>query len=437
MNYRTALSALTALASFAILLSCFSSNDKNSSSAIPNVNQPGTIPIVNATATATALDQTSHGGTVTFQNIGAAGWYPSLRDPSTGPCDYVKETRNCFGANMTCCQTKRVITSDSLTPWNEDLIMSLRGPMIIKQIAVYQPNAANVNVWDKVSMWDVGTPGTLTGIAFKGNSTETKGFNGIIGNTCIVNASTGTKFVGGPGSVPYSPATSEVKYWGWAGSKMIIVQVTMPHYSTGAIATAVNCTNDTTNGWHDAPWIGLSLGELVRADCAGQWGPCHCYAKVASKGYLGDGCGQFNVFEIINDNNQYRNLDIFSSNFFGYQFNGSWGVGPCGTCTVSGLSSQVDLINNSTSKEATVGAVGSFPTAPGAAFRRPASGYRYFVILLDVKTRQIQLAIIHPANVPSLAQGVLPGLPASITRTVVDNMLTLRLPKGSSVSVIR
>jgi hypothetical protein len=420
-----------------ILYTCSNSGNKTaslgSSQPLPGNGDMVTNPSMNKTT----LDATSDGGTITFQNIGATGWYPSLRDPSVGPCDYVNETRNCFGANMKCCQTKRIISSDSLTPWNEDLIMSLRGPMIIKQIAVYQPNAGNTNLWDKVSMWDVVSPTTLTGIAFKGNNTETKGFDGIVGNTCIVNTSTGTKFPCGPGSVPYCPSSSETKYYGWAGSKMIIVQAYMPHYNSGAIATTANCSNDTTGGWHDAPWIGLSLGELVRADCAGQWGPCHCYAKNAAQGYLGDGCGQFNVFEIINDNNQYRNLDVFSSNFFGYQFGGSWGVGPCGSCNATGLDTKVDLINNSTSKEATTGAVGSFPNAPGAAFRRPANGYRFFVMLLDVKTRQVQLAFIHPANVPATVTAVLPGLPLQIQRATVDNMLALRLPGPNSAGVLR
>src|SRR5690242_19715356 len=33
------------------------------------------------------LDAPSHGGTITFQEIGAPGWYPSRRDPAVGPCD--------------------------------------------------------------------------------------------------------------------------------------------------------------------------------------------------------------------------------------------------------------------------------------------------------------------------------------------------------------
>ena len=31
--------------------------------------------------------------------------------------------------------------------------------------------------------------------------------------------------------------------------------------------------------------------------------------------YIG---GQFNVFEVVNDNNQYKNLGVFSTNMFGY-----------------------------------------------------------------------------------------------------------------------
>jgi hypothetical protein len=66
---------------------------------------------------------------------------------------------------------------------------------------------------------------------------------------------------------------------------------------------------------------------------------------------------------------------------------------------------------------------------PSAAFRRPESGYRYFLIALDVGSRTVQLGIIHPQNVPTPLAGLLPGLPASIPRATVDAVLGLRLPK--------
>jgi hypothetical protein len=408
-----------------ILYTCSNSGNKTASlgSILPQSGNGDLI--TNPSLNKTNLDATSHGATITFQNIGAAGWYPSRRDPATGPCDVY----NSGG----CCQTRHNLTTDSLTPWNEELIMTLRGPMIVKQVAVYQPNAANKNLWDLVSKWDDTAPATLTGIAFKGNNTEANGFQGIVGNTCLVDVSTNKKFTVGPGSIPYCPPASDTKYYGWEGSKMVIVQAYMPHVSANVIDNAKNCGNDPTNGWYDAPWIGLSHGEMVRS---GAFGSCHCYAKDGAQWWLADGCGQFNAFEVVNDNNDYQNFDLFSTNFFGY--GGYVGEGPCGkNCNVAGLDPKIDLINKATSTEATTGAISNPTKGPGAAFRRPAAGYRFFVMLFDVDTRQVQLALIHPANVPATVSAVLPGLPQQIQRATVNNMLALRLPGPNSVGVIR
>ncbi len=409
---------------------CFNSGETNApkinpSSSAPQDTEPSAKgnPALSVAGTS-ALDASSDGGTITFQSIGAAGWYPSRRDPATGPCDAY--------TNGSCCMAKHLITSDSLTPWNEELIMTLRGPMIVRQIAVYQPDAAQPNLWDQTSMWDTKNPTQATGIAFTGNNTETRGFTGPVGNTCLVNVSTNKKFSCGPGSVPYCAQSTTPQYFGWEGSKMIIVLAYMPHVSSNVIDSSLNCGNDTANNWYDAPWIGLSHGELVRA---GAFGSCQCYAKDPSQWWLADGCGQFNAFEVVNDNNSSQNFNVFSTNFFGY--GGYVGEGPCGTaCKVSGLPSKVDLVNKTTSLEAATGAVASPTKGPGAALRRPATGYRFFVMLLDVQTRMVQLALIHPANVPTTVSALLPGLPAQVSRAIIDNALALRLPGPAPLSVI-
>ena len=71
--------------------------------------------------------------------------------------------------------------------------------------------------------------------------------------------------------------------------------------------------------------LGLAVGELSRA---GSFASCQCFAKDPAKWYLADGCGQFNVLEVVNDNNSYKNLDVFSTNMIGYA--GYVGQGPCG-----------------------------------------------------------------------------------------------------------
>jgi len=417
-----------ALLIFCLHPGCFKSGGTNAVRPGPDTaitHNPGdATKTPELTAAVTAVDTPSHGATITFQNIGSAGWYPSRRDPSTGPCD--------ASSSGSCCMAKHVITGDSLTPWNEELIMTLRGPMIVKQIAVYQPETGNATMWDLVSLWDASKPTTMQGMAFKGNSTETAGFQGTIGNTCLVDVSTNRVFTTGTGSIPFCPQTSDTKYYGWEGSKMIIVQASMPRMSAGLIGSAQQCSLDTANNWFDAPWIGFSHGEMVRS---GAFGSCQCYAKDPATWWLADGCGQFNAFEVVNDNNSSQNFDLFSTNFFGY--GGYVGEGPCGkSCTVAGLDAAADLIDKATSREAMAGALASPAKGPGAAFRRPEKGFRYFVILFDVNTRTVQLALVHPASIPATIGGLVPALPSQVSRETIDNVLALRLPMKST-GVIR
>ena len=244
---------------------------------------------------------------------------------------------------------KNNITSDQLTPWDEDLIVTLRGPIIVKQFVVYQQEA-DASRWGVVSSWDARSAGSPHGIAFNGNATAKTAFaSGSIGSQCVVDVSTDQNFPCGAGSSPFcpTPGAGQHKYKGWAGSKMFVMLASMPHVGTADVPDAQNCSNDAANNWHDAPWIGISHGELVRA---GAFGSCQCYAKDPAKWYLGDGCGQINAFEVVNDNNAYKNLDVFSTNFFGYQ--GYIGEGPCGAkCNTATLGADVDLIDkNKTSR---------------------------------------------------------------------------------------
>ncbi len=360
------------------------------------------------------LDPPSDGATITFEQIGATGWFPSDRDPATGPCD-------AYDANG-CCLTKDPITSDQLTPWDEDLIMTLRGPMQVKQIAVYQPAAGATGDWQLASGWDDQQPSTAQGITFDGNATPMASFAGGVGSECLVNVSTAKPFACGPGSVPYCPAPPASQTYGWAGSKLFVVLATMPRAATSKAAAA--CSTTTTGNWYDASWVGLSVGELVRA---GAFSSCQCYAKDPTQGYLADGCGQFNVFEVVNDNDSSQNFDVFSTDMIDYA--GYVGQGPCGpACAVSALGPQVDLIDKTTDKEAAQGAVATPTGGPTAAFRRPEVGYRYFLIALDVASRTVQLGMVHPENVPASIAGLLPALPAAIPQATVDAVLALRLP---------
>src|SRR5271170_7719305 len=98
-------------------------------------------------------------------------------------------------------------------------------------------------------------------------------------------------------------------------------------------------------------------------------------------------------------------------------------------CNLAGINAGADLIDKATSKEAAMGAVATPAGGPTAAFRRPETGYRYFIVLLDVASRTVQLGIVHPMNVPASIGTLLPSLPGTIPQATVDAMLALRLPK--------
>jgi hypothetical protein len=326
-----------------------------------------------------------------------------------------------------CCRQTHTLDNDRLTPWNEELIMTLRGPMVVKQAAVYQPQAGADDPWRLAGAWDARAPAAAWGISFTGDAAPKTAFGtGTVGSGCLVNLATDQPFGCGPSSSPYCAADSPNKNRGWAGSKLFVLLASMPHVGagTGAVPTSASCA-DSSNGWTDAPWIGLSIGELIRA---GAFSSCQCYEVTQ---YHGDGCGQLNAFEVINDNDTsgtYKNLELFSSNFFGY--GGGFG-GPCGTntCDTAGLDGAVDLVAKQA--EAAQGALASQTPRmnPSAFFRRPSAGFRYFLILFDVESRTVQMAVVHPQNVPAALAPILPALPGQVSRAAIDALLQLRLPR--------
>ena len=219
------------------------------------------------------LDAASDGGTLTFQNIGKAGSYPSRRDTASNAACDVKKTD-------TCCLTTNPVASDMLTPWDQDLIVTLRGPIQVKQFVVYQPSA-NAAQWDVVSAWDAASVGQAFGIAFNGNATPNAKFAGTVGSQCVADAMTDEPFGCGPMSSPYCDAKAAgiPKNLGWAGSKLFVIAARMPMMGGAKIDAATACGQGTANNWYNAPWIGISLGELVRED---KFGPCNCYSSPAN-----------------------------------------------------------------------------------------------------------------------------------------------------------
>lgn len=373
-----------------------------------------------------AAEAPSHGGTLTFQSMGSAGWYPSSRDPASGACDAYQAGK--------CCMARHDVADGGIAPWDEELILTLRGPMLVERLAVFQPDPADASSWTRASYWNIAQADAGENIAFQGDGVPdaASGFSGGLGNKCILDVSTARKFPCGPGSVPYCSSTSPSQRYGWEGSKLFLMLASMPHFGSAALADMKHCSTDPDDNWYDAPWIGFSHGELIRA---GKFGGCNCYAKDPAHWELADGCGQFNAFETVNDSNSFRNLGVFSTNLFGY--GGYVGEGPCGTaCNTAVLDPAVDLILKSGNREAEP-AVAVPGKASGAAFRRPAEGYRWFLILLDAKSRTVQMALIHPDNPPPVLASISATMPTRFSAAEIGTLVSLRLPAPVSTSIRR
>jgi len=41
----------------------------------------------------------------------------------------------------------------------------------------------------------------------------------------------------------------------------------------------------------------------------------------------------------------------------------------------------------------------------------------------------VQLAVVHPQNIPAALAPILPALPAQVSRAAIDGLLQLRLPR--------
>ena len=125
----------------------------------------------------------SAGGTITFQNIGAPGFW-GRRIEATGDmpsCDVQSEELDFGWGKEYCCRTKHEVTSDKLTPFNEAMTLILRGPMRVKQLAVYQGTADESFVLR--SLWDARDTVADENLKFTGPNDD-HAFTGVLGNAC-------------------------------------------------------------------------------------------------------------------------------------------------------------------------------------------------------------------------------------------------------------
>jgi hypothetical protein len=361
----------------------------------------------------------TRGGTMTFTNIGAAGWWPRRIDrPAGDPACTYKDGTDTWGGH--CCMKEQSTTSTTLAPFDEEMTLILKA-INVRQLAIYQPSTSGAALtWNRVTAWDARRrkPENLW-FTQQGNGSTT--FLGDLTQTdCVSYVMQEPKFDCSDGSSYYCPNDAGVLHRGYTGSKLVVLLASM----TFPEANVKPCSGSGTA--QPAPWVAFVASELVR-DGGRKWnGLCNCYSKTGS---VGDGCGEINVFEVVMDNNAYSNREFASTGVRSYQVGHIGGAVAGSSVSPSIFAADSDVVDACAKSAYSAGPVlvagGKTDGCP--VWRRP-NGDRYFYILLDETTRSIQVGIIHPEAVPAQASELLPSLPVSLPRTTIDAMLQMRLP---------
>ncbi|MGK3994434.1 DUF2403 domain-containing lipoprotein [Sorangium sp. So ce1024] len=360
----------------------------------------------------------TRGGTMTFTNIGAPGWWPRRidREPGDPACDH-KDGNDTWGGH--CCMTEHHTTSDRLAPFDEEMTLIMKA-IRVKQLAVYQPGS-DPAAWPMISSWDARTGVGSNLLVTQGQSTSADFTGDLTKTDCVTYFMQDRPFACGDGGDYYCPDDPGVMHLGWAGSKLIVFLASMTFDDAG-----VEKCNGEGQG-HPGPWVAFVASELIR-DGGRKWnGLCNCYSKT---GTVGDGCGEINVFEVVMDGNDYSNREFMSTGVRSYQ-EGHIGGNVCGSgCDRDAFADDVEVVDACARKAYEEGPVieagGRSDGCP--TWRRPV-GDRYFMILLDEAQRAIQVAVIHPERIPAAAAEMLPELPGRLSRGAIDAMLSMRLPE--------
>jgi len=362
----------------------------------------------------------TRGGTITFTNIGAPGWWPRRLDREAGDpaCDY-KDGTDTWGSH--CCMTEHETTSSTLAPFDEEMTLIVKA-IDVKQLAVYQPASTTTgDDWLRVTAWDRRSTASEN-LWFTQSGDGSPDFPGDLSqDDCVGYVAQAPLIECGDGSDYYCPDDPGVLHRGYSGSKLVVIFGSMTFDDAGVAA----CSGEGAG--HAGPWVAFVASELIR-DGGRKWnGLCNCYSKTGS---VGDGCGEINVFEVVMDDNDFSNREFASTGVRSYQ-EGHLGGSVCGTgCSREQFPDDAVLVDacNHTAYDqgAEIVAGGSSDGCP--VWQRP-EGDHYFFIALDEAERLIQVGIIHPESIPSEATAVLPELPARVTRSGVEGMLHLRLPE--------
>lgn len=360
----------------------------------------------------------TRGGTMTFTNVGAPGWWPRRidREPGDPACDY-KDGTDTWGGH--CCMKEQATSSSTLSPFDEEMTLLLKA-INVRQLTVYQP-AADAGSWTRVSWWDA-RDSMAHNLWFTEKGDGSTSFPGdLTHDDCNWMVAQEPVFDCGDGQDYYCPDDPGVKHVGWSGSKLVAFLGSMTFDDAGVS----DC--DGSGSGHPGPWVAFDASELFR-DGGRKWnGDCNCYSKT---GTVGDGCGEINVFEVVLDDNEYSNREFISTGVRSYQA-GHVGGSVCGAdCDPGDFPPDAEIIDACARQAYDHGpVVEAGGGADGCPMWRRPSGDRYFMILLDETTRIIQVAIIHPDNVPTAASDLLPHFPLAVDRSAIDRLVSMRLPE--------
>lgn len=356
------------------------------------------------------------GGTMTFSNVGASGWWPRRldREPGDPDCDY-KDGNDTWGGH--CCMVEHMSQGTSLAPFDAEMTLILKA-LKVKQLAVYQPLNAGKD-WLRISSFDARTLESdnlwftqqgAGGPTFPGNLT---------GDDCVGYLSQ-APIVTCDALDYFCPEDPGVLHRGFSGSKLIVLLASM----TFDDDQLQSCGGGGQG--HPGPWVAFVASELIR-DGARKWdGACNCYSKTGS---VGDGCGEINVFEVVMDGNQFSNREFISTGVRSFQAGHVGGAVCQSDCRRDDFPSDAEVVDACAETAYSVGpeiVVGG--ASEGCPVWRRPEGDRYFFILLDEVERAIQVGIVHPGRIPAAAAPLLPALPAELDRATIDELVQLRLP---------
>jgi len=376
----------------------------------PPADALGAFPFTPSTVT--------RGGTMTFTNVGAPGFWPRRieREPGDPACDY-KDGGDTWGAH--CCMTRHETDSTTLSPFDEEMTLILKA-VELKQLAVYQPSEPGAD-YRRVTAWDSRRSGAEN-LWFTQRGDGSAAFPGdLTRNDCVGYVMQEPPFECGDGRDYFCPDDAGILHRGYTGSKLVVFLGSMSFDDTDV----ASCSGDGEA--HPGPWVAFVASELVR-DGGRKWnGACNCYSMTGS---VGDGCGEINVFEVVMDGNDFSNREFASTGVRSYQAGHVGGAVCRSSCRRDQFPDDAEVVDacaGSAYERGPVIEVGG--ESDGCPVWRRPDGDRYFFILLDERRRQIQVGIAHPANLPAALGPLLPELPGSVPRAAIDAMLDLRLPE--------